>query len=48
MEIIALVYLHFLLNVSLKLLNLLSVSLFASGQLGNKSFFLLKLARELT
>jgi hypothetical protein len=41
-------YLDFLLNVSLQLLNLLSVSLLASCQLRNKRFFLLLLAAKFT
>ena len=41
-------YLYFLLILPLQLLNLLSIGLLASGQLGDKSFLLLKLSPKLT
>ena len=41
-------YLNLLLNMSLQLLQLLREGLLASGQLGHKGFFLLKLTTKLT
>ena len=41
-------YLNLLLNMSLQLLQLLCEGLLASGQLGHKGFFLLKLTTKLT
>ena len=41
-------YLNLLFNLSLQLVNLLCEGLFASGQLGDKSFFLFNLTAELT
>lgn len=41
-------YLNLLFNLPLQLLNLLCEGLFASGQLRDKSFFLLNLTAKLT
>ena len=47
-ELIMLYYLNLLFNMPLKLLDLLSESLFASGELRNQSLLLLQLTAKLT
>jgi len=47
-ELIMLYYLNLFFNMPLKLLNLLSGSLFASGELRNQSLLLLQLTAKLT